>query len=582
MFKRILALLFVAIIMFTCSSCKKNKQTNPSSNTNTESANGSTSTNASVPSENSQVESQTSSIVSADNSQISNVSSLYSTTSEETDNIDLDPEVFEDDTQNGATVEAEKVVAKSGKANGIDVSKWQGKVNWQKVKAAGFDYAYIRIGYRGENGTIYKDEFADYNIQQADKAGLLIGVYFFSTAVTTAEAKEEANWTINAVERYPISYPIVYDCEGFRLSTSRMYNLTATERTDNAIAFLNVIKNNGYDTMFYASRNDLTLRFETQRIEPITKIWVAHYSSTAYPQVETPEYSGKYDMWQYTNMGITGGVSGNVDLNVSYFTVSKASPKSQKAPEIAKEPEIKDSVYTTVSETVTAKDVVNLRESASTKSNILGSLKNGDTLTRVAVGTNGWSKLEFQGKTVFAISSYLTTDLTVKPSEPEVDNTYTAVNETVTAKELVNLRDGASTSANIVGSLKNGDTLTRTGVGTNGWSKLEFSGQTVFAISSYLTTDLSYAPPIESTVSQEVAQSDGFTDVSEQVTAKSETNLRSVPSTKDGAETVVYTLKNGEYIERIGINSASGWSKLIHNGQTVYAISSYLQVAENE
>lgn len=568
MFRKILALLFVTVLMFACASCKKNKQTNLSSNTTTESANSSTSTNASTPIENSQI--------------VDSSSSASSTSEPQSNSVELDPEVFEDDTQNGATVEAQKVVAKSGKANGIDVSKWQGKVNWQKVKSAGFDYAYIRIGYRGENGTIYKDEFADYNIQQADKSGLLIGVYFFSTAVSTSEAEEEANWTLSAVERYPISYPIVYDCEGFRLSTSRMYNLTATERTDNAIAFLNVIKNNGYDTMFYASRNDLTLRFETQRIEDITKIWVAHYSSSAYPQVETPEYSGKYDMWQYTNMGITGGVSGNVDLNVSYFTVSKASPKSQKAPEVASEPEIKDSVYTTVNETVTAKDVVNLRESASTKSNVLGSLKNGETVTRVAVGTNGWSKLEFQGKTVFAISSYLTTDLTVKPSEPEVDNTYTAVSETVTAKELVNLRDGASTSANIVGSLKNGDTLTRIGVGTNGWSKLEFEGQTVFAISSYLTTDLSYTASVESTVSEETSQNDGYTAVSEQVTAKSETNLRSVPSSKDGAETVVYTLKNGEYIERIGINTASGWSKLNYNGQTVYAITSYLQVAENE
>lgn len=514
------------------------------------------------------------------------VSDDNQSTEELTNNdITLDPEIYEEETQNGATINVENIVPKTGKANGIDVSKWQGKIDWKKVKSAGFDFAYIRIGYRGENGAIYKDEFADYNIQQADKAGVLVGVYFFSTAISVAEAEEEANWTLKAVERYPISYPIVYDCEGFKSTSSRMYNLTATQRTDNAIAFINSVKNAGYDTMFYAARNDLLLWFETSRIEPITKIWVAHYSEIAFPQVETPEYDGKYDMWQYTNMGITSGVSGNVDLNVSYFTATKSKPKSDKAPETAKVPEIKDDVYSAVNETVTAKDVVNLRESASTKSTIVGSLKNGDTLTRTAIGTNGWSKLNFNGKTVFAVSSYLTTDLSFKitSSEETVDKIYSAVNETVTAKEIVNLRDGASTSSSVVGSLKNGETLTRIAVGANGWSKLEYNGQTVFAISSYLTTDLSYTPPItESEPTPPSEPSDGFTSVSEQVTAKSETNLRSVPTSKDGETTVVYTLKNGEYIERVGINSASGWSKLIYNGQTVYAISSYLQVKENE
>ena len=144
------------------------------------------------------------------------------------------------------------------------------------------------------------------------------------------------------------------------------------------------------------------------------------------------------------------------------------------------------------------------------------------------------------------------------------------------------MRDGASTSSNVVGSLKNCDTLVRIGVGNNGWSKLKFGDKTVFAISSYLTTDLSYKPNTNSAVSSTPSQSDGFTAVNEQVTAKSETNLRSVPSSKDGAATVVYTLKNGEFVQRIGINSASGWSKLNYNGQTVYAITSYLQVAENE
>ncbi len=507
------------------------------------------------------------------------ISSTITVTINQDDTID--PENTENPNGNGAEIKAEQLTAKTGKANGIDVSKWQGKINWQSVKKAGIDFAIIRIGYRAENGKIYKDEYADYNIQQADKAGILVGVYFFSTAINTSESLEEAKWTANAIKSYFISYPVVYDCEGFLSSTSRMYGISNANRTDNALAFLSHIKSLGYDSMLYAAKGELegSTHWDTARIEKTHKIWVAHYSSVTYPQVETPSYSGKYDMWQYTNMGKVNGVSGNCDMIVSYFTNQKQSPKSNQKVEDAKVPVQKDTTYKEVNETVTAKELVNLRDAASTKSNIVGTLKNGDTLTRSGIGVNGWSKLLYNGKTVYAISSYLTTDISYKPpvvSEPQApatNNVYTSVNETVTAKSETNLRSVASSkdSSTIVYTLKNGETVTRTGVGSNGWSRLSWNGQTVYAISSYLTTDLSYKPPVNSEP-QEV--SDGFTAVNEQVTAKSETNLRTVPSSKDPS-TVVYTLKNGEYVTRIGIHT-NGWSKLSWNGQTVYAISSYL------
>ena len=161
----------------------------------------------------------------------------------------LDPENNDLSTEQGAEVKAEELEVKEGKANGVDVSKWQGKIDWSKVKKSGIDFAIIRIGFRGENGIIYKDDCADYNIQQADKAGLLVGVYFFSTATTTAEAVEEAKWTVSAIEGYPISYPVVYDCEGFNNYDSRMYGLSNSQRTDNALAFLKHIEQNGYEGM---------------------------------------------------------------------------------------------------------------------------------------------------------------------------------------------------------------------------------------------------------------------------------------------------------------------------------------------
>ena len=155
-----------------------------------------------------------------------------------------------------------------GKSNGIDVSKWQGKIDWKKVKESGIEFAFIRIGYRGEDGKIYKDDNADYNIQQAQKADVLVGVYFFSTAISEEEAKEEANWTKQAIAGYSISYPVVYDCEGFSRDGSRMYGLTAEERTNYAMTFLKIVSDAGYDTMFYSSLSDA----ENQNVWDISKI----------------------------------------------------------------------------------------------------------------------------------------------------------------------------------------------------------------------------------------------------------------------------------------------------------------------
>ena len=160
--------------------------------------------------------------------------------------------------------------------------------------------------------------------------------------------------------------------------------------------------------------------------------------------------------------------------------------------------------------------------------------------------------------------------MNIKP-EPKPDivdgNTFTPQNYNVTAKQEVNLRLSPTTSGQIAGVLKNGTVLQRTATSNKGWSRLIYDGQTVYAITSYLTTDLSYKPPVDDGIKTE------FQAVNEQVTAKSETNLRTLPSVTDSE--VVYTLKNGEYLTRTGI-SANGWSRLEYNGQNVYAVSSYL------
>lgn len=485
-----------------------------------------------------------------------------------------DPENVENNLDDGQKVIVSEIKTQEGKQNGIDVSKWQGKIDWQKVKNDGIDFAIIRIGYRGENGEIYRDDNADYNIQQAIKSNILVGVYFFSTAINETEATEEANFVISSIKGYSISYPVVYDCEGFKSADSRMYNLTANDRTKNALSFLDTVENSGYDAMFYGAKSDLedTAAFDINQISQKYKIWIAQYTNPTYPQKNSPDYAQKYDMWQYTNKGVVSGVDGNCDMIVSYFEKTTENPKdnsviNQKA-EAPKTQE--EMLYSYVNEIVTAKDEVNLRLGAGTNFDVVAVLENGTTLTRIGIGKNGWSKLSFNEQTVYAITSYLTTDLTQK-SEPEPDivegNTFTAKNDKVTAKEEVNLRVSPTTSGQIVGALKNGTVLERTAVSNKGWSRLIYNGQTVYAVTSYLTDDLSYKTAVDDGIKTE------FTDVNEQVTAKDEVNLRTLPSVTDSQ--VVYTLKNGEFLTRTGV-STNGWSRLIYNNQTVYAVSSYL------
>ena len=493
-----------------------------------------------------------------------------------------DPENVETEEEDGADVDAQELSEERGRSNGIDVSKWQGKIDWQKVKNSGIEFAFIRIGYRGENGIVYKDDNADYNIQQAQKAGVLVGVYFFSTAVSEVEAKEEAEWTLQAVEGYQISYPIVYDCEGYKNLTSRMFDLTAAQRTTHAMTFLQTVADAGYDAMFYGARGEIEdeTYWETEKIEKQFKIWVAQYSSVTYPEKDKPDYQGKTAAWQYTNKGRVDGVSGNVDMVVCYFTKKEASAKNASvAPPTAKAPLTdEEKLYTAVNEQVTAKELTNLRTAATTKSDIVVALKNGEVVTRIGVGKNGWSKLQYNGKTVYAITSYLTTDLSQKntiqtPSQQKdivEGHEFTSKNDKVTAKEYVNLRVLPTTDSDSVGQLKSGEFIERTAVSNKGWSRLIYNGQVVYAKTSLLSNEV--VTPV--TPSTPPATGDGYKAVDEQVTAKDATNLRTQPTTGEGS-TVVHKLQKGEYVRRIGVHT-NGWSKLEYNGQTVYAISSYL------
>lgn len=513
------------------------------------------------------------------NSQSSQVSSA--TESAVTTDVAVDPQGGETGRPLGETVNIKDITPKKGVQNGIDVSKWQGKIDWSKVKSQGIDFAIIRIGYRGENGNIYKDEYADFNIQQADKAGVLVGVYFFSTAVNTAEAKAEAEWVRESIKNYPISLPVVYDCEGFTKSDSRMYNLNSKEKTDNALSFINTVKGFGYDAMFYASKNDLLGEFETERIENVAKIWIAYFDGKIYPEIQNPQYDGKYTMWQYTNKGVVAGINTDVDMVVSYEQFYKKTPVENGTVTEAQAPKPVDNRYKSVNDRVTAKYEVNLRESATSTSKQVGVLRAGEYLERTAIGSNGWSKLLFEGKTVYAVSSYLTNEENYqKPQESSqtapVNDGYTVTNDKVTPKNSVNLRREPTTNSEAVAEISNGTVLERVAKNNDkGWSKISYNGEILYAVSQYLTTDLSYKPYNSEPPSDQNSEM-FFHKTADKVTAKTETNLRSNPAGGEDSQ-VVYLLKNGEIVERTGY-SDRGWSRVIWQGQTLYAVTSYLEV----
>lgn len=156
---------------------------------------------------------------------------------------------------------------------------------------------------------------------------------------------------------------------------------------------------------------------------------------------------------------------------------------------------------------------------------------------------------------------------------------FESVEETVTAKNATNLRDIPSQGedSTVMLTLQNGQTATRIGISDSGWSKLEYEGEIYYAVSNYLTTDLTYKP-------QEVPEDDGiktvFTDCNDRVTPKIEVNLRALPSVTNPDATVIATIRAGEIVERTGINTDVGWSRVIYNGQTLYCISSYVYPVE--
>ena len=197
-------------------------------------------------------------------------------------------------------------------AVGIDVSYYQGDIDWTQVANSGVKFAMIRCGGRGlSTGAIFEDsKFREY-VQGAIDNGIYVGIYFYSAAISEEEAIQEAAAVVEMIKDYDIKYPVAYDFENFYPDDYRTDNLSYEQINANGKAFLSYIESAGYTAMLYGSSSPLTTIWDNE-IRSNYDVWVAHYG------VSSPSYTGNYNMWQCTSTGSVPGISGNVDIDIDY------------------------------------------------------------------------------------------------------------------------------------------------------------------------------------------------------------------------------------------------------------------------
>ena len=200
--------------------------------------------------------------------------------------------------------------------SGVDVSKNQDYIDFVKVKKAGISFVMIRVGARGYGtGQLIVDEYFSDNIKRATDAGLNVGVYFYSQAVSAEEAVEEANLVLENLGEYKLTYPVAYEMEIVGNDSARTDALTKAERTEIAKAFLDTIEAAGYKTAVYGNKEWLIKGVDMSKLTAYD-IWLSQPG-------DIPDYPYKFTMWQYSTQGVVDGISGYVNLDVSFIDYSE-------------------------------------------------------------------------------------------------------------------------------------------------------------------------------------------------------------------------------------------------------------------
>ena len=194
----------------------------------------------------------------------------------------------------------------------IDVSTYNGDIDWNAVKAAGVDYAIIRVGYRGYGtARLVQDRRFEQNMRGAINAGIRVGAYIVTQAVNTEEAVEEASFIVEKCRGYNVTLPLAIDVEwaGNSYEEGRANSISASTRTDVINAFARTVMNSGYAAMVYANKDWFENKIYSGNLFSSCKIWLAQYRNTEYT------YGGRVNMWQYTSKGRVDGINGDVDIS---------------------------------------------------------------------------------------------------------------------------------------------------------------------------------------------------------------------------------------------------------------------------
>ena len=210
----------------------------------------------------------------------------------------------------GRIVYNDKTVSYS---TGVDVSSFQGDIDWKAVADDGIDFAIIRVAFRGYgvSGSLYIDDKGETNIKGALRAGLEVGVYIYSQAITVEEAIEEAEFVLDIIDGYDITGPVVFDWENDPGVGMRTDNLDGKTLTDCAVMFCKTIKKAGYTPAVYFNLTDAYERYDLDKIKDYV-LWFAQHEGTY------PNFYYAYNIWQYSDSGKVDGIDGNVDLNIKF------------------------------------------------------------------------------------------------------------------------------------------------------------------------------------------------------------------------------------------------------------------------
>lgn len=195
---------------------------------------------------------------------------------------------------------------------GVDVSEYQGVIDWQQVSAAGVEFAMIRLGFRawGEEGVLHEDAYWLQNLKGAKDAGIQVGVYFFSQATDVLEAEEEANFVLQLLADTQLDLPVAFDWETVPDDNARTRDVTAEQLNACAMMFCKVIEKGGYRSMLYFNQDQSKRMYDLQPFQEAgIGFWLAMYSTTM-------NYPYQIQMWQYTSSGTVPGINGYVDLNL--------------------------------------------------------------------------------------------------------------------------------------------------------------------------------------------------------------------------------------------------------------------------